>query len=324
VTMSDAEADSTAQEILDAGFTPQAMAQCMLDMSAENRRLREAIEAMRLGESDELNIPRRQQVAPPSSEAAAKARLRYAVRYFYDLQRLRIQAGGRYAPKAPHAAIEMSEEDQAFFATTSANLNALERQALKEVSGLLDYFPISEWLLMQRGIGPTMAGVIVSSFDIHRANTASALWAVSGLNVVDGKAPRPKKGEKLKYNAWLRTKMVGVMATNFLKTGSPWREHYDNYKQRKQTQIVAVCMACGGAGKKGSEVCKNCVGGKAPAPWGQSDGHRHNAALRYMVKMFLAQLYVEWRTVEGLPVRPPYHEEYHGHVHAKVRQRSLL
>ena len=309
------DADSTAQEILDAGFTPQAMAQCMLDMSAENRRLREALDAMQAGESDELDIPRRQHCLPPSSEAAAKARLRYAVRYFYDLQRLRIQAGGRYTPKAPHAQIEMSSEDQAFFATTSGNLNALERQALKEVSGLLAYFPISEWLLEQRGIGPTMAGVIISSFDITRAHTVSAFWAVSGLNVVDGHAPRPKKGEKLRYNAWLRAKMVGVMASNFLKTGSPWRTFYDDYKNRKQTQVVATCMACQGAAKKGAEVCKNCAGGKAPAPWGKSDGHRHNAALRYMVKMFLSELYVQWRTIAGLPVRAPYHEEYHGHVH---------
>lgn len=308
------DASTTAQEILDAGFTPMAMAQCMLDMSTELKHLRAILDS---DQSDELDLPRRAQCEPPSSPSAARIRLRYAVRYFYDLQRLRIQSAGRYLPKGDAAQIEMSESDQVFFARTSSNLNALEKQALKEVAGLLAHFPISEWLLAQRGLGPTMAAVIISSFDINRANTASALWAVSGLNVVDGKAPRPTKGEKLKYNAWLRTKMVGVMAGNFLKTGSSWRQFYDDYKHRKQTQIVPVCAACEGVGRKGKELCSNCKGGKSPAPWGKSDGHRHNAALRYMVKMFLAELYVQWRTLEGLPVRPSYQEEYLGHVHHK-------
>lgn len=277
------------------------------ELTLENDNL----QRMLRGDNDKLALPRRgHKTPPPSSNEAARVRLRHAVRYFYDLQRLRIQAGGRQTPKAAHATTELSPEDLAFFGDTSHNINALERMALREVSDLLEFFPISKWILDQRGIGPTMAGVIVSSFDIHRAGTVSAMWAVSGLSVRDGKAPRPRKGEKLTYNAWLRTKMVGVMAGNFLKLKSPWREFYDNYKTRKQNQLVEVCMACGG---KDSAKCKNCAGG--PAPWGCSDGHRHNAALRYMVKMFLLELHKEWRTLEGLEVRPPYAEQYLGRKH---------
>ena len=47
----------------------------------------------------------------------------------------------------------------------------------------------------------------------------------------------------------------------------------------------------------------------------ETKGHRDNAARRYMIKMFLKDLYVVWRTVEGLPVRAPYQEEYLGHKH---------
>ena len=39
-------------------------------------------------------------------------------------------------------------------------------------------------------------------------------------------------------------------------------------------------------------------------------------SIRYMVKMFLADLYKEWRKIEGLPVEPSYHEKKHGHVHS--------
>ena len=52
------------------------------------------------------------------------------------------------------------------------------------------------------------------------------------------------------------------------------------------------------------------------APWGKGDAHRHQAALRYMAKQFLADFWRAWRLAEGLPVVPTYHEAMQGHVHA--------
>ena len=43
--------------------------------------------------------------------------------------------------------------------------------------------------------------------------------------------------------------------------------------------------------------------------------HRHKAANRKMIKEFLKDVYVAWRTIEGLPVREPYSEEYLGKKH---------
>ena len=37
----------------------------------------------------------------------------------------------------------------------------------------------------------------------------------------------------------------------------------------------------------------------SPAHTEKSKGHRHNMAIRYMVKMFIIDLYKVWRTVEG-------------------------
>ena len=39
-------------------------------------------------------------------------------------------------------------------------------------------------------------------------------------------------------------------------------------------------------------------------------GHIKNRAIRYMVKMFIKDLYVAWRTLENLPIREPYEVEY--------------
>jgi len=45
-------------------------------------------------------------------------------------------------------------------------------------------------------------------------------------------------------------------------------------------------------------------------------GHKNQAAIRYMMKMFLRDLYVAWREIEGLPVRPPYEDDYLGRKHS--------
>ena len=46
-----------------------------------------------------------------------------------------------------------------------------------------------------------------------------------------------------------------------------------------------------------------------------SEGHVHSMALRKMIQMFLAMLWLEWRLGEGLPIREPYPIEKLGHTH---------
>ena len=43
-------------------------------------------------------------------------------------------------------------------------------------------------------------------------------------------------------------------------------------------------------------------------PFKSATKHRHAMAVRYMIKIFLIDLYDVWREVEGLEVHPPYHE----------------
>lgn len=93
------------------------------------------------------------------------------------------------------------------------------------------------------------------------------------------------------YNSWLRTKLVGVLAPIMVKGSEkcPMRlKYYDPYKSRLTQK-----------------------------DWGQSKGHRNQAAMRYLIKMVLADIHREWRTLEGLPVRPMYQEEYLGHTSSR-------
>jgi hypothetical protein len=108
-----------------------------------------------------------------------------------------------------------------------------------------------------------------------------------GYTDKDGKAAT-RMG--IRYNPFLKTKLMGVLATSFLRVkDSPYREVYDFYKHRLESR----------SGMEGGGVIS----------WSEeSKGHRHNASLRYMVKIFLQHLYNQWRALEKLPIHPTYYE----------------
>lgn len=267
--------------------------------------------------------------APGDSAVVAGAReertakLKNAVRFFYDLQGLRIQASSRAAKKA--TCVFLDENDKRFLDETGNKLKELERNAIKEVARLLAGIPIYEgWLHEQRGIGPTLAGVLISEFNIDHCATPSQMWAWAGLAVRDGKADHRIKGQRTTYNPWLKSKMTEVLGGSLLKCRSPYRALYDAYKNRKQNERVNSCMNCCGTGAyrptatSKPERCLNCDGTGVLAPWGKSDAHRHRAAMRYMVKQFLAEYWRAWRMIEALPTRPPYSEEFLGRIHHTI------
>ena len=294
--------------------------------------------------------------------------LRRKVRNFYDLQRIRLIVQGRLLPKAPGSEIQLTEGDLEILKRRYESVHDEEKDALKDVEDhLMDVGFYKNVILADRqrwkGIGPTMAGVIISEFDIRRQENVSQMWKFAGLAPVpahrcrtchgivvkgrngwkhalskcdavepvtdvtvlkgsckcnvchrkvekcketegyehktrickagdamnddlvypSGQAMRAVKGQKLAFNKWLKTKLVGVLAPVMLQCGSPYRKHYDEYKHRKIS-----------------------------AGWGQSDLHRAQASLRYMIKMLLLDIWREWRQYEGLPIRPSYHEEKQG------------
>jgi hypothetical protein len=257
-----------------------------------------------------------------------KIRLRRTIRFLYDIQELRISTSNRSSSNTA----DLEKEDLAFLVAQSERLKAIERDLEKEVGRYLKGVPLWDtWLKNQRGVANKLGGVILSSFDIERASTVSKMWRYAGLAVgPDGKAEARQKGVKLSYNPWLKGKMTKILGECLLRSNSPYRQFYDNYKTRKENTRVDVCMGCKGTGtinlksestggttkkQKKAVTCENCKGTGGPAPWGSSKKHRHNAAMRYMCKMFLQQLWEQWRKIEDLPIRPPYAEEYLNRVH---------
>jgi hypothetical protein len=180
-----------------------------------------------------------------------------------------------------------------------AELYAQEKKHFRRLTSVLEDFQIyRQFLEPIKGVGPAMAGVIISEIDIHKSRHVSSLWKYAGLDVAPDGAGRSRKAEHLvlreyvnkdgematrnsiTFNPFLKTKMVGVLASSFLKaTPNPYRDIYDGYKHRLECTPVHI---------------------------EKSKGQRHHMAMRYMVKVFLQDLYLAWRPMEGLPVSLPY------------------
>lgn len=199
------------------------------------------------------------------------------------------------------------------------NLLEHEESQFKLFEKALSAYPIWTGFLKDvKGCDPAMAGVIISEIDIHKAKYPSSIHAYAGLDVAaDGKGRSRRKehlvdteytdkeGKKkmkkgITFNPFLKTKLVGVLGPSFLKCGdrSPYRKIYDDYRHRLESHAKYKDV-----GDKKKDKGKK--------------GHRHNMAVRYMVKMFLIDLYRVWRELEGLPVSAPYHEAKLGYTHGR-------
>lgn len=211
-----------------------------------------------------------------------------------------------------------------------------EERSFKQLEMVLQEYPIyTEYLQHVPGVGPKMAGVLLSEYDIYKAKYPSSMHQLGGLGVwhpIDEKTGEiiwvdedgndtgqgqgkykqqlidveyiDKKGKKqwkksITYNPFLKSKLLGVLGPSFLKQcptkkcpnkeTSKYKTIYDLKKAelriRPEYQILPV---------------KNREKG-----W---KGHTHAMALRYCVKMFICDLYVAWKELEGLTVHPPYDE----------------
>ncbi len=210
---------------------------------------------------------------------------------------------------------------------------ALEEQEQKQFKSMqvtLDRIPIyNEFLHHERGVGPALAAVLITYFDPAKARHVSSFWKYAGLDVAQDGAARSRRKEHLversyttrdgreasrlstTYNPWLRMKLLGGLGPSLLRSASPRRELYDNYRHRISTdpQRRMVTVAEWKRAFRAEEDVHDL--------W--PPGRLHKAALRYMVKMFLVDFWSNWRRIEGLPVTPTYNEARRGYEHGAER-----
>ncbi len=185
----------------------------------------------------------------------------------------------------------------------------LESYVDDRVAALLKAHPAYPWFSRVKGVGRENIGKVIGLIDIEKADTISSLWKFAGFAPVDGKAEKKQKGAKLHYNAQLRS-MCWRLASSLLRARGKFYEYYlkekDKYQQRFQGEGRHIVPA--------TQLPKE--DGKRYEPADMiAEGHVHNMALRKMIKLFLALLWLSWREAGELPTREPYPVEYLGHEH---------
>jgi hypothetical protein len=208
----------------------------------------------------------------------------------------------------------ISDYSEAVLIDNYITLERNEATQFRRLDSVLEEFPVyTEFLCGVRGCGPAMSGVIIGEIDIAKARYPSSLWAYAGVDVVQNgdesrgrsrrkehlrevdyidKDGKPAKRAGITFNPFLKTKLVGVLGPCLIKANSdPYRGIYDSYKHRLENH------------PKWKDTTK---------------AHRHNAAIRFMVKRFLCDLYVAWRRLEGLPVSEEYAVAKLGIRHSKA------
>lgn len=201
-------------------------------------------------------------------------------------------------------------------------LEKAEKAHFAKLQNVLYEFPIYIHFLEEvRGVGPAMAGVIISEFDIHKAEYPSSFWKYAGLDVAEDGKGRSKRKEHLvdyeytdkdqkpavrkgiTFNPFLKAKLIGVLATSFLRSGTIKKANKDDPTVYKE----------GTYGKVYADYKNRIENMKEHEE--KSKGHRHNMALRYAVKIFLIDLHMSWREMEGLAVSTSYCEGKLGKKH---------
>lgn len=193
-----------------------------------------------------------------------------------------------------------------------------QQQAIEEE--LLNHAIWTNWLINVKGCGPIMSAILISELDIREADYVSSFWKIAGYDVGPDGRGRGKYQEHLidhvyvdangetqtrkgiTFNSFLKTKLY-VLGCSFLRSKSPYADDYRNYKHRLETVHPRMNVA--------NDKVINPDTGRPIA----SKAHRHSMAMRYMVKMFLRDLWTEWRQLEGLPVSGTYDEVHNQHEH---------
>jgi len=229
-----------------------------------------------------------------------------------------------------------------------------EKQHFARLGKILKEYPIfTEFLDGVNGIGPAMAGVIISEIDIAKARYPSSLWAYAGLDVANGTG-RSRRKEHLReveytnakgesatrigitFNPLLKSKLMGVLAGSFLKCVE-WNDveqaEYDAlpetmrrlHKKTGMTQEKTITSPYAIAyydyrHRMENHATYGAHNDKAEDDKGKritSKLRRHNMAMRYMIKRFLVDLYKVWRELAKLPVAPEYSEAKLGLKHSE-------
>jgi hypothetical protein len=222
---------------------------------------------------------------------------------YYDLQDVRIRCANRLRAALRDERLDPARVQMLHEGLAEA-LKAQERRIVRLCLSYLKNEPVwNDWLKGVRGIGPVLAaGLLAHVGYCERSPTVSALWAYAGQHVVNGEAPKRKRGEKANWNASLRV-LVWKIGQSFVKVGDGYRALYLAEKARLRKLHPELAPY--------DPPRKRRDGGPLLR---FTDGHVAAMAERKARKLFLSHYWDVARRIKGLPVREPYVLEQMGHT----------
>lgn len=142
------------------------------------------------------------------------------------------------------------------------------------------------------GCGPITAGYLISMLDFHKSVKPSQVDVYCGNACIDGKSMRPTKGEKLRYVQELKTRLWQMFAIGV-------RQNQRHHPDSKYLKIWTD--------KKQGLTAFNT---REKQKWWIDETARRTAT-----RVFLVDLYIMGRTLEGLDVWCEFSERMTGYSH---------
>ena len=179
-------------------------------------------------------------------------------------------------------------------------LKARSRLLTKTVKDLASVDPLAKAALGVIGVGEVTIGYCMAYIDLNKARHASSLWKYAGLDKPSHKRYEvDKEEEKIKGrggNKSLRTSLFTMASSQEKNMKGAYRPVYDQVKTRLSISDKIVSS-------------RNTQGKLVEVAWKDAKPyHRQGAALRAIMKHFLADYWFVGRTVLGLPTSPLYAE----------------
>lgn len=157
------------------------------------------------------------------------------------------------------------------------------------------------------GVGEITVAALTVYVDLEKAEHPSSLWAYAGYDKPSH--GRYTKGQASGGNKTLRTVLYNT-ACCFWRDGRSYREIGDRTKERLANSEKLV-------------MSRNTQGKLVEVMWKDTKPcHRHGAALRAMIKYFLADYWFVGRTLRELPTTDLYVKEHLGHASAIINPRE--
>lgn len=177
---------------------------------------------------------------------------------------------------------------------------------------ILDELIFTEFLDKIKGIGPILSANLIKNLgDCSQYETVSKLWAHCGQSVINGKAPRRRKGQNISYNPKLKTLVWKISDSLMKQNKGYYRQIYDTEKVKQLNKVYSEGFLeenFNGYKKEDTKLTK---------------GHAHARALRKMGKIFLDHYWHYARKLVGLPAQKNYVEGVLNHNHIVSWKKAL-